>query len=301
MSSTTTPTDNRPRRDPGDGAAKTTSVWRIVFRVRWLRYLAAAVVFAIACGCLSAWQFARRDEALDAMAKVENNYDGAPVALDDVLASLDAYRDSDEWKQVSMSGKYLPDEQLLARNRPLNGNPGFEVLTPLLLDDGTVFVVDRGWLPIGSKQDLPDSIPAPPAGEVTVVAHLQKNEPTLPGRSDSTGQVATIHLETFATRLDLPTYTGAYGLLASEDPAPATTPQLSARPELDEGSHLSYAFQWIMFAVIAFTGLGFAIRQEYRYLNSDDPEEQERERQRQLKRARKAKTDAEIEDALLEQ
>ena len=43
-----------------------------------------------------------------------------------------------------LTGRYLLDEQVLVRNRPLNGQPGFEVLNPLLLDDGTVFVVDRG-------------------------------------------------------------------------------------------------------------------------------------------------------------
>ena len=32
------------------------------------------------------------------------------------------------------------------RNRPFEGSSGFEVITPFRLDDGTVFMVDRGWI-----------------------------------------------------------------------------------------------------------------------------------------------------------
>ena len=35
-------------------------------------------------------------------------------------------------------------DQLLVRDRQLDGNPGFEVLTPLRLDDGDVFVSTAG-------------------------------------------------------------------------------------------------------------------------------------------------------------
>ena len=46
-------------------------------------------------------------------------------------------------------------------------------LTPLRLDDGSVFVLDRGWVSIGTKQDAPDSVPAAPAGRVAVRALLR--------------------------------------------------------------------------------------------------------------------------------
>lgn len=273
--------------------------WRFALSSRWAGYLALTIVFAIGCGLLSNWQFARREEALREIRAVEENWDSEPVPLTDALPGLDAFNDAEKWMPVTLSGTYLVDEQVLARNRPLHGRPGFEVLTPLRLADGTVFVVDRGWLPIGNEHDEPDVVPAPPRGTVTVVARLKAGEPTLPGRTAPAGQIATVHLPDIAERMGAATYTGAYGLLAAETPAAETRPVAMPRPSEDEGSHLSYAFQWILFGVLAFLGLGLAVRNEYRILNADEPEEQARARERERKRAAKAPGDDEVEDRIL--
>jgi cytochrome oxidase assembly protein ShyY1 len=174
------------------------------------------------------------------------------------------------------------------------------VLDPLQLPDGTVFVVDRGYVQIGNKQDRPDSIPSPRSGTVTVVVRLQAGEPTLSGRSDTPGELATIHLPDVQKLVGKPTYTGAYGLMVSESPAAATRPTAMPQPQLDEGLHISYAIQWIIFGVMAFFGLWYAIRQEYRMRNADDPEEQERAEVRERKKLTKPRSDSEVEDEILE-
>ena len=275
------------------------SGWRFAFNRRWFGYLVAALVFALACVLLSKWQFARRDEAVLEITRVVDNYEAAPVPVDEVLPALDSFDPSDKWLPVTLEGEYLVDEQLLVRNRPYNGSPGFEVLTPLLLTDGTVFIVDRGWLPSGTK-DLPDTVPAPPDGPVTVVARLKAGEPALAGRSAPEGQVATIELPLIADQLDSETYTGAYGLLESESPAVADMPAPAIKPEADEGPHLSYAVQWIVFALFGFFGLGYALRQEYRLVNADDPEERARAAIRRDRASRRKRTDADIEDELID-
>jgi cytochrome oxidase assembly protein ShyY1 len=273
--------------------------WRFAFSRRWFGYLALTVAFAIGCALLGNWQFSRNEERAAAIERVERNYDRSPVELTDELPSLAAFERGQEWTPVAVTGTYLVEEQLLVRNRPLSGTPGFEVLTPLLLENGTVFVVDRGWLPTGSEQDLPDLVPRPPAGTVTVVAHLKPGEPTIPGRSAPDGQIATVQLDDIAQRLDRPVYTGAYGLLASENPAPAGAPRAAERPEADPGPHLSYAFQWVLFALLAFVALVWAVRQEHRVANADDPREQKRAEQR-AQRVAARPTDADEEDAILD-
>ncbi len=273
--------------------------WRFALTGRWLRYLALAVLFAVACAGLARWQLERRAEKVAEDTRIEQNYDAEPIALADVLTSLSDYRVTDKWQPIEMTGTYETDQQLLVRNRPRSSQPGFEVLTPLRLADGSVFIVDRGWVPVESSALAPDSIPAPPSGEVTVVARLKPGEPTVPAGTSATGVLASIHLPTVAASLDQPTYTGAYGLLVSESPSASELPLPSFRPEIDEGPHLSYAFQWVIFAIIGFVGLGFAVRQEYRYRNADDPEEQVRARLRDRRRAAR-KSDSDIEDALLE-
>jgi len=276
------------------------SRWRFAFSSRWFGYLGLVIAFAVGCVFLSQWQFDRREEAAAEVSRVSDNWESEPVSLESVMPALDQFDVDSKWVSVALSGEYLPSEQLLVRGRPYGGQTGFEVLVPFQLTTGDVIVVDRGWVPSGNSQDAPDFVPAPPSGQIELVVRLKPSEPTVYGRSAPEGQVATIHLPTVAELVDEPTYTGAYGLLASEIPAVDQTPLPYPKPALDEGAHLSYAFQWIAFGVLAFIGLGWAIRQEYRLVNEDDPAERERAQKRKLKSERKGPTDSEIEDAILD-
>lgn len=259
---------------------------------RWLGWLAFTTLFAVVCVALAQWQWARRLEAVADIRVVAQNWDAAPAPLAAVLPGRAALDPEREWTPVVVEGEYLLDEQLLVRNRPLGGRPGFEVLTPLALDDGSIFIVDRGWLPTGSQQDSPDAVPAPPPGRVEVIARLKPGEPTLPGRGAPSGQVATIHLPTIAQQVEQgEVITGAYGLLDEEDPATAERPVAATRPVADEGPHLSYTFQWYLFALLGFIGYGWALRQEWRGLRGAET----------VPSRRRGPSDADEEDALLDE
>jgi cytochrome oxidase assembly protein ShyY1 len=272
--------------------------WRFAAQRRWFTYLGMAVIFAVACVLLSRWQFGRNQETVAANTLVTHNYDAPAVAPSALLPSKASYVAKYEWRIVSLAGEYLPAKQLLVRDRVLGNNPGFEVLTPFKETNGDIFVVDRGWVPIGSKHTAPDFVPPPPAGPAHVTARIQQSETILPGRVAPAGQVSEINLPTVARMAGLTNaYTGAYGLLASESPKPESRPIAAPRPTLDPGPFLSYAFQWIVFALAGFTGLGWALRQEYLARNADDPVEKVRAAERERKARKRAPTDAEIEDA----
>lgn len=284
------------------GAVENTGTpwYRLLLSKRWLSYLLVTVLFAASCVGLGMWQFARREEARVEIERVLANYDASPVPLTELTPSLAFYTDANKWRPVLTTGTYLADQQFLVRSRPRDQQAGYEVLSPLLLANGEVFVVDRGWLPAGNSAEQAPRIPAPPTGTVTVVSRLKASEPSIPGRSYSDGQLATIELPLVASLLNRPTYTGSYGLVASENPAPVGTAPLPALPpQLDEGNHLSYAFQWLTFALLGFIGLGWAIRNEWRIRNADRPELQEKEAQRARKRAER-KTAEQLEDEQLE-
>lgn len=262
---------------------------------RWGAYLALTLVFAIACGLLSWWQWSRRSEAVDEIQRIERNYDAPPRPLDEVLGGFAAWDDDDEWTPVVLRGEYLTEQQVLVRNRVRGGQPGFEQLVPLRLDDGSVFIVDRGWLPLGDGADAtPDAVPQPPAGEVTVVARLRQAEPALPGRSAPEGQLPSIDVATILDHVAADGYAGAYGLLASEDPAADVLPFAAVRPQEDEGPHLSYALQWIAFGVLAFVGLAWAWRRERRITALPA------EAQAAARAPNRRHEDADVEDAILD-
>jgi cytochrome oxidase assembly protein ShyY1 len=270
---------------------------------RWHRSLALAIAFAIGCGLLSWWQFDRRAETAEANALITANASARPAPLTGLLPSLTAYRPTQQWRTVEVEGTYLTREQLLVRDRvDPDGNPGFEVLTPFRLTDGSVFVLDRGWVSIGSQHDRPDFVPAPPAGTVTVRARLQGNEGALPGRSAPKGEIPSIDLKSVANRVGLPTYTGAYGQVRSESPAVAQTPErIEPQPAdtgVDEGTHLSYGIQWILFALLAFGALGWSIRRDL--LDSGDEVVTAAEERAIARRAKRAPSDEAVEDALVD-
>jgi cytochrome oxidase assembly protein ShyY1 len=272
--------------------------WASLLSRRWLGYLAFAVAFAIACGFLASWQLNRGNEAAAANRLIEANFHAPAIPLAEALPTLDSFDAGQQWLRVRMTGTYLPEDELLVRNRPTSAGPGFEVLTPLRLADGTVFIVDRGWVPTGQTRDQPDSVPAPPSGEVTVVARLKPSEPHLNTRTASGHQVATIELPLVKHKIGKNIYTGAYGVLDTQTPAPASAPDpiVTSEPTQDEGLHWSYMIQWIIFALIAFFGLGYAVRQELR-MRAHDGEAGDTDAS---DRRRPKKTDAEIEDELLD-
>lgn len=269
---------------------------------RWHRYLALAIAFAIGCGLLSWWQFSRRAESVASNALVSANASAAPEPLTALLPSLTDYRADQQWRTVEVRGTYLTADQLLVRNRvDPDGDPGFEVLTPLRLTDGSVFVLDRGWVSIGTTQDRPDFVPPAPSGVVTVEARLQGNEGPLAGRTAPTGEIPSIDLQQVAKQVGGAVYTGAYGQVRSESPAAAGTPPQRIVPEpadtgVDEGTHLSYAIQWIIFALLGFGALGWSIRRDL--LDAGDEVVVAAEERAIVRRSKRAPSDESIEDEL---
>jgi cytochrome oxidase assembly protein ShyY1 len=221
-----------------------------------------AIAFAVACAFLSNWQFDRNENRSAQIALVEQNYDADPVPLGSVIAEDGLLNADDEWRPVILRGEYLADDQLLVRNRPHGGTSAFEVLVPFTDVDGRVFFVDRGWVPPG-EGDTPDTVAAPPSGQVEVIVRLRPGEP-LPtsGRGAPEGQLPTIHLPSAAEPLEGDTITSAYGQLVEESPAPETALGGFESPTEDPGPHLSYAIQWILFALMGFIFIGHVIRTE---------------------------------------
>ncbi|MCE0507679.1 SURF1 family protein [Microbacterium sp. KKR3/1] len=229
---------------------------------RWTVYVLIAIGFAIACVFLSNWQFERNETRAAQIELVEQNYDAAPVPLSAVIGEDGALDPDDEWRPVTLQGEYLADQELLVRNRPHGGTSAFEVLVPFRDADGRIFIVDRGWVPPGEGAE-PDSVPSPPDGEVEVTVRLRPGE-QLPasGRGAPEGQVPTINLPSIAEQVDGEVITGAYGRVISEEPAGSGSLGGFDSPTDDPGPHLSYAIQWILFALMGFIFIGYIIRTE---------------------------------------
>ncbi|MGN7252516.1 SURF1 family cytochrome oxidase biogenesis protein [Arthrobacter sp. SAFR-014] len=286
-------------------------MYKFLFSSKWLGYLLLAAIFATGCVFLGRWQMDRRAETLAEIQRVTSNYSATPITFDQARDEFNQLDPSREWTQVKLQGRYDVDGQRIVRNRPLNGQPGYEVVVPFKLVSGETVVIDRGWLPIGNKTPgRPDTIPAPPSGQITAVVRLKHSEPTLQ-RGAPEGQLASIDLPAYSAELGSPLLTGAYGQLASETPTVADMPQPFPMPSVDEGTHLSYSLQWFAFGVLMFVGFGYAARQQARNaaMDAEDAELSEGEaattaagarRRPPAPRKRKRPTAEEEEDAILD-
>lgn len=239
-------------------------MYRFLFSARWLGWLALVVLLAMACTALGMWQLDRRDQLAHTIDRIETNYGQSPQPYAAGSADFRSFDPAEEWLPIELTGTYDTENQLVVRNRPYSGSPGYEVLVPLRLADGSAVIINRGWLPIGNDEaGRPDAFAQPPEGEVTVTARIKPGEPTL-DRGAPAGQIASIDLARYAEVVGYDLQTGAYGLMSAESPAPATSPQIFPRPYLDSGPHLSYALQWFAFGGLLFVGFGYAARQQQR-------------------------------------
>jgi cytochrome oxidase assembly protein ShyY1 len=285
--------------------------WRFVLTTRWIAFIVGVLVYAAGCAAGVIWQAQLGQQIAQFNATtIRRNFDAPAVPLVRVLPSLGAYRASEQWKPVTATGNYLVARQLYVRNRTCGSDTGFEVLTPLQLASGRDFVVDRGCVDSSSANpNNPTAAAPPPPGTVTVTARIVAGEAPQGAVSaseadepDAGNQVDSIDLRQLAPRLDAPTYTGAYGMLASEQPAPSKSLHrvLSGKPTVDGSAQVGTIFATALYSLVGLGIFGYALREKFRFVNRFDPRLWAREWKRIQRLARKPYTDAEIEDLILD-
>jgi len=230
--------------------------WRFLLSRRWLYFFLAVIVLGIGTWWLGEWQFGRLDDRRERNTVIEANAHDDPVPVADVLAPERPVADDEEYTVVEATGTYAVDETLIVRYRTRDSAPGVQVVVPLVLDDGTALVVDRGWLPFdGPTSEAREAAPEPPAGEVTITGWVRVD-----GEGDSTevsdGGMRAISSTAVGDALDREVYGGFVELL-SEDPAPAESLEPPEEPDTGEGPHFFYGLQWWFFGVLALGGFGY--------------------------------------------
>ena len=246
-------------------------VLRRLVTPRWLGALLLAAVVAWACYHLGWWQYHRYEAKAQRNERLDTHYRAAPVPLSSVLTTAGLDRD-DEWTRATVTGSYVGGP-VFVRNRPLESEPGYEVLWALRPSaGGPDVVVDRGW--VGESESgasvLPSVTPAP-SGEVEVVGWVRPGQASR-NRTLPANQVASLNLRDAAAVLGSDAVLPGYVLLEAErlpDGSTAPRPQPLGDPDRDLGPHQAYAYQWWLLMVIGFVLIPFGIRRELRL---EDPE-----------------------------
>jgi surfeit locus 1 family protein len=158
------------------------------------------------------------------------------------------------FQRVSVQGTLDGAHQFLLDNRSYNGRPGYEVLTPLIRQEGAPVLIDRGWVPfLGIRAQVPD-IAVPAMGAVQLTGRIAElPSPGLAsGRAPPTGS-AWPKLTTFPSTFQLSTALGAEleprVILLDSNSGPGYTRNWQP-PGMEPIRHWSYAVQWWAFAVL---------------------------------------------------
>ncbi|HET9729935.1 MAG TPA: SURF1 family protein [Acidimicrobiia bacterium] len=216
-------------------------------RPAWIPTLAAlvAVVVFVSAGD---WQHRRLRESEALRDRIAAADRAEMVELPRNVADWAAWR----FRQVRVTGTFDAARQILVDNVIHDGRAGFDVVTPLGLDDGRSVLVDRGWFPLGeSREHLP--MPPPPSGRVTILGRI--DIPTtyyveLGGRKPPAGALwENLDPQRYAAVTGiavLPIVIDAQDDLAGEGLVRAWSP-----PDFGITTHQGYMLQWYTFAAMA--------------------------------------------------
>jgi cytochrome oxidase assembly protein ShyY1 len=230
----------------------------------WLRW-ALLIIFVAALGIvfvnLGEWQLDRLAQRRERNATTIVNEQMPIQAYEQVFTR--PITDADQWQRVEARGTFDADHQFVVRYRSTGDADGYEVVTPLRTATGTV-LVDRGFIPLARATQIPSVAPAPPAGEVTIVGHVRRNER---GRRAATtpvdNKLRLINSDAIGATLPYPIASGYIGLLTVQ-PDQQGGFQPIKLPELSEGPHFWYAVQWFMFTAVGVAGIVVFIRSDLR-------------------------------------
>ncbi|WP_101674857.1 SURF1 family protein [Alloalcanivorax mobilis] len=220
----------------------------------WFVFLLIAFAAFVALGT---WQIERRAWKLDLIERVDQRVHADPVAAPGAARWPAVTAEGDEYRHVRLSGRYLPGPNTLVQASTELG-AGYWVLTPLSRGDGSVVLVNRGFVP-QAQRTTAIAEPAP-GGPVTVTGLLRLSEPGggfLRDNDPAAGRWYSRDVQAIARARGLgpvaPYFVDA-GVAGGEPPAGAPVPGLTV--VRFHNSHLVYTITW--YALAAMT-LGAAV------------------------------------------
>jgi len=231
--------------------------------------VALAVCAALAFAgffALGTWQVERRAWKLDLIARVDQRVH-APAAEPPGRSSWPQVNAADDaYRHVRLAGTFLHDKETLVQASTRLG-AGFWVLTPLQAADGTVVLINRGFVPSEARERTARTA-TEPKGETTVTGLLRITEPK--GGFLRKNDPAA---ERWFSR-DVQAIAAARGLndvapyFVDAEAAPSLSAETAGYPVRGltvvafPNSHLVYALTWYGLALMVLGGAGYVWRDE---------------------------------------
>jgi cytochrome oxidase assembly protein ShyY1 len=208
---------------------------------------------------LANWQWHRYHQRVAFNETLIERVDAPTQPLETALIAHTNASDA-EWRSVMVTGLYLQDHDIQIVNVSQGGRPGFDPVTPLLLSDGRLILINRGFIPLGG------TVQQAPTGPVTLQGRLRApSAKRLGAVSDASSGVLTevqrIDIARLQQQMPSP-LVNVYVEMKYSSPTDDATLSRIAEPTFSNGPHLGYVGQWILFSLCALGGWFAIVRRE---------------------------------------
>ncbi|WP_330457018.1 SURF1 family protein [Streptomyces sp. NBC_00820] len=243
--------------------------YRFLLTLQWVILTLVSIALIPTMIKLGFWQQHRYEERTARNNLVTSALHAKPVPVERLTSPGHAVTRTERYRTVTATGAFDPSREVVVRRRTnSDGEVGFHVLTPFVLADGRVLLVNRGWIPANGVQTAFPRIPAPPAGRVTITGRLKPDETTaasgiknvkgLPDR-----QIMLIDSAQQARRLGAKVV-GGYVEQTAPEPRGDSPEQITDPGSEDAPLNYAYMIQWWLFAAAVPVGWWFLVRREIR-------------------------------------
>ena len=233
-------------------------MYTFLLRPKWIATHILVIALIATMVNLANWQLDRHQQRKDFNAVLLQRFEAPIQPLEELLQGAEPA--DIEWLPTALKGTYLRGEDVSLVNVSQNGVAGYDAITPLLLDNGKVVLVNRGFLPLAS------AFPPAPKGEVSLLGRIRATSERRTGAvsdpaSGELSDIQRIDIDRLQQQIDgelVPVYVQLLKSTPSEDASLSTI----VDPEFGNGPHMSYVIQWILFALCAAGGWIALVRRE---------------------------------------
>jgi surfeit locus 1 family protein len=215
--------------------------------------LVAAIGVSLLTARLGWWQLDRAAQKVERQAVLAERQSLQPLEWT-ALPQDESAAEAQYQRQAKLTGVWLTEHTLYLENRQMAGRPGFLVLTPLRLPDGTVVLVQRGWQPRDFLDRTRVQRPPTPAGEIQLQGRIAPGPARLYEFEGVASGPIRQNLDLFAYASETQLLLRPFTVLQLKPVAKAPEDGLSRdwlQPAAGVHKHYGYAFQW--FALSALT------------------------------------------------
>ena len=221
--------------------------------LRAVLILIAALAMAALTARLGLWQLSRAAQKEQTQQALLSQRALPPLTLQSLALHADQVA-AQQHRLVRLQGEWIAERTAYLDNRTMSGRTGFYAVTPLRLDDGSVVLVQRGWLPRDMLDRTRIVAPPPAAGPVWVTGRVA---PAL-GRlyefeSTASGTIRqNLDIVGYARETALPLR--PFALVQEDGDAPPSDGLLRKwpLPAADVQKNFGYAFQWFALCALTF-------------------------------------------------